>query len=365
MSLEKELTLRALGAEIVRTPTSAPSESEFSNIGVAKRLQRLIPHGVILNQYENIHNPEAHEFGTGPEIVEAITRPSASDRPTSGKVDCFIAGAGTGGTLTGTSRAVKKHNKDAVVVGIDPVRWNYDSVCCGLGTKSLSTHPRLEFRKAVSLHNLVVLMSWMDRTRVMLWKALGMSFSLFFVRLSANMSYRYDFLPPNLVRSMIDTWIKTTDEESWAAARQVMQFEGLLVGGSSGSILAGALRYLKSPEGYKNFGGVVGKNVVVIFPDGCVEHCFGRLTIEDTAKVTDVLFCMYAGYAIISPSLGLSIRSMLEGLPRLRRRSRKSWTTPRAAPQTVPPPHNFVVLATDLSFRRKPLSRNLWNDVAC
>jgi cystathionine beta-synthase len=140
MSLEKEVTLRALGAEIVRTPTSAPSESEFSNIGVAKKLQCLIPHGVILNQYENVNNPEAHEFGTGPEIIEAITRHSNPERPSSGKVDCFLAGAGTGGTLSGTSRALKKHNKDAVVVGVDPVRQNRASLFVVLGTKSLSPH---------------------------------------------------------------------------------------------------------------------------------------------------------------------------------------------------------------------------------
>lgn len=125
MSLEKEVTLRALGAEIVRTPTEAPSESEESNIGVAKRLQKIIPGGVVLDQYNNRHNPEAHEFGTGAEIVKQVVQAGVSsgegERKSSGKVDVFIAGAGTGGTLTGTSRAIKKHNPDAVVVAIDPV----------------------------------------------------------------------------------------------------------------------------------------------------------------------------------------------------------------------------------------------------
>lgn len=208
MSLEKEVTLRALGAEIVRTPTEAPSESPESNIGVAKRLRDIIPGGVVLDQYNNPNNPEAHEFGTGREIVEQVTTASttaSAGRTSSGKVDVFIAGAGTGGTLTGCSRAIKKHNPASLVVAIDPVsifsvfsdhfyfyffsysfpslfdffrsrqtstgRYLSFSICylplypalfCSpfispfplyvlLGTKSLSAPPRFEFRKAVSL----------------------------------------------------------------------------------------------------------------------------------------------------------------------------------------------------------------------
>lgn len=159
MSLEKEVTLRALGAEIVRTPTEAPSQSPESNIGVAAALQKLIPGGVVLDQYTNKHNPEAHEFGTGPEIVEQVTQAAATaTRPTSGKVDAFFAGAGTGGTLTGCSRAIKKHNPDAAIIAIDPVSIDLFLLhamawCTRVsGTKSLSAHPRLEFRKAVLQH---------------------------------------------------------------------------------------------------------------------------------------------------------------------------------------------------------------------
>ena len=68
-------------------------------------------------------SPLAHEYTTGPEIIEdVIATPSTSSRPSSGKVDAFVAGAGTGGTITGTSRALKEHNTECVVVGIDPVR---------------------------------------------------------------------------------------------------------------------------------------------------------------------------------------------------------------------------------------------------
>lgn len=128
MSLEKEVTLRALGAEIVRTPTEAPSQSEHSNLGVAMRLEKLIPHGVILNQYDNPNNPLAHEYGTGPEIIQAIaSTPSTSTRPSSLIVDAFFAGAGTGGTITGASRAFKRYNKSTEIVAIDPVSLYFPS----------------------------------------------------------------------------------------------------------------------------------------------------------------------------------------------------------------------------------------------
>lgn len=126
MSLEKEVTLRALGAEIVRTPTEAPSQSEESNLGVAKRLQKLIPHGVILDQYNNPNNPLAHEYGTAPEIINALaSTPSTPTRPSSLIADVFFAGAGTGGTISGASRAFKRHNASTHIVAIDPVSRLY------------------------------------------------------------------------------------------------------------------------------------------------------------------------------------------------------------------------------------------------
>lgn len=94
MSNEKVSVLRALGAEIVRTPTEAAWDAPESHIGVAKRLEKEIPNSIILDQYANPNNPAAHEFGTAEEIW----------RQTGGKVDVIIAGAGTGGTITGIAR---------------------------------------------------------------------------------------------------------------------------------------------------------------------------------------------------------------------------------------------------------------------
>jgi len=221
MSLEKEVTLRALGAEIVRTPTEAPSWSEESNLGVAKRLEKTIPGGIILNQYENPNNPLAHEFGTGPEIIHAIiSTPSTEERPSSGKVDCLVAGAGTGGTVTGLSRVIKReHNPECVIVGVDPV----GSILSGPSKDPVGGY---------------------------MVEGIG-----------------YDFVPDVLNYEKIDTWQKTTDDDAFGTARDIIRTEGLMVGGSSGSALAGALRYLKSTEGFEKFGGVRGKNVVVLLPD--------------------------------------------------------------------------------------------------
>ena len=101
MSQEKVSVLKALGSEIVRTPTDAASDSPESNIGVARRLEKEIPGAVILDQYGNENNPLAHEFGTAVEIVQQCQ--------TEGKgVDVFVAGAGTGGTVSGVARGLRK-----------------------------------------------------------------------------------------------------------------------------------------------------------------------------------------------------------------------------------------------------------------
>ncbi|KAF8074866.1 cystathionine beta-synthase [Lyophyllum atratum] len=227
MSLEKEAALRALGAEVIRTPTEAAWDSPESHIGVAQKLQREIPHAIILDQYRNVNNPLAHEYTTGPEIIEAVvSTPSTSARPSSGKVDVMIAGAGTGGTVTGISRAIKKtHNKDCVIVAVDP-------------KGSILALPD-DLNKSEEGVQYIV-------------EGIG-----------------YDFIPDVLSRDITDvnTWVKTSDDEAFAAVRVIMREEGLLVGGSSGSALAGALQWLHSDAGRK-VAEIEGMNVVVLLPDG-------------------------------------------------------------------------------------------------
>jgi len=118
MSKEKERTMQALGATIIRTPTEAAHDSPDSNIGKAKQLIQEIPNAVMLDQYTSKHNPDAHYYTTAPEIIDALAAPSPF--ATTNKVDLLIAGAGTGGTISGLSRRVKEHNPDAVVLGVDP-----------------------------------------------------------------------------------------------------------------------------------------------------------------------------------------------------------------------------------------------------
>uniref|UniRef100_A0A8C8CIR6 Cystathionine beta-synthase n=1 Tax=Oncorhynchus tshawytscha TaxID=74940 RepID=A0A8C8CIR6_ONCTS len=110
MSMEKVDVLRALGAEIVRTPTSARFDSPESHVGVAWRLKNEIPNSHILDQYRNPSNPLAHYDTTAEEILEQCD----------GKVDMLVAGAGTGGTITGIARKLKERCPNIQIIGVDP-----------------------------------------------------------------------------------------------------------------------------------------------------------------------------------------------------------------------------------------------------
>lgn len=227
MSLEKEALLRALGAQVIRTPDEEPWDSPRSHIGVACRLQREIEHGIILDQYRNINNPLAHEYTTGPEIIASVvSTPSTRTRPSSMKVDAFVAGAGTGGTVTGVSRALKKtHNADCIVVGIDPI----GSILALPNSLNIDGEGKPYVVEGIG----------------------------------------YDFIPDVLSRDVPDVnhWVKTSDEDAFKAVQALMRKEGLLVGGSSGSALSGALAWFETEQGRK-VGGTEGLNVVVLLPDG-------------------------------------------------------------------------------------------------
>lgn len=207
MSAEKVSVLRALGATIIRTPTQAAWDSPESHISVARGLEREMPNAHILDQYGNRDNPLAHEHGTAEEIWEQ----------TGGRLDAVVAGAGTGGTVTGLARGIKKHDGRVRVVAADP-------------------------------HGSILALP----------DALN--------REHANEPYKvegigYDFVPDVLDRGLVDKWYKTDDRESFALTRRLIAEEGLLVGGSSGSALAAALRAVA------DFGLTRGHVVVVVLPD--------------------------------------------------------------------------------------------------
>jgi len=180
MSDEKVALLRAYGAEVVVCPTAVPPEHPDSYYSVADRLTRETPNAYRPNQYYNLANPAEHERSTGPEIW----------RQTGGRVTHFVAGVGTGGTITGVARALKAKNRDIQIIGADPE----GSVFSG-GTG-----------------------------RPYLVEGVG-----------------EDFWPPTYDPSVVDRTVMVTDAESFAAARRVTREEGLLIGGSGGTAVHAAL----------------------------------------------------------------------------------------------------------------------------
>ncbi|PWA03617.1 hypothetical protein BB558_000262 [Smittium angustum] len=203
MSQEKVDVLKALGAEIIRTPTEAAWDAPESHIGVAKRLNREIPNSVILNQYDNPYNPIAHYDTTAEEILAACDN----------RVDMLVAGAGTGGTITGISKKIKEKCPNCIVVGVDPVG-------------SILARPE-------SLN-----------TEISSYQVEGIG---------------YDFIPKSLDLGLVDCWIKSEDKPSFQMARRLIREEGLLCGGSSGTAVYAALQAAR----------VLGPNqrCVVILPD--------------------------------------------------------------------------------------------------
>jgi cystathionine beta-synthase len=199
MSQEKQVVLEALGAEIIRTPTEAAWDSPESHIGVARRLRQVIPNSHILDQYANESNPRAHEEGTAAEILEQCE----------GKLDVLVMTAGTGGTITGVARGIKRVLPHVQIVGVDPE----GSILAGPG----------EIRS---------------------YKVEGIG---------------YDFIPDVLDRSLVDRWVKSNDSDSFRVARRLIRQEGLLCGGSSGAAAWAAMAVAREMS--------PGQRVVVILPD--------------------------------------------------------------------------------------------------
>jgi cystathionine beta-synthase len=184
MSADKVRLLKAYGAEVVITATNVPPDSPDSYNGVADRLAREIPGAWRPNQFANLANPEVHFRTTGYEIWEQ----------TEGRITAFVAGAGTGGTLSGVARYLKEQNPDIKIIGADPE----GSILSGDSPKP--------------------------------WKVEGIG---------------EDFVPKTLNSQLVDEWVRISDAESFHIARQLARREGMLLGGSSGTAVAAALRYAR------------------------------------------------------------------------------------------------------------------------
>ncbi len=210
-SQEKIDVLRALGAEVIVCPTNVAPDDPRSYYSVARRLAEEIPNSFYVNQYDNPANPEAHYRTTGPELWEQ----------TEGRITHFIAGAGTGGTISGTSRYLKERNPAIKTIGVDP----YGSVYY----KYWHTG---EF----------------DPAEIYPYITEGVG---------------EDILAGNMDFDLVDDYVRVTDKESMLMTRRLAREEGLFVGGSSGMAVAGALQWLRAHQEELSPESVV----VVLLPD--------------------------------------------------------------------------------------------------
>jgi cystathionine beta-synthase len=199
MSEEKRRLIRAFGAELVLAPTELAHDHPDNYIEVAKRIARERPNAHMLNQYENPGNPEAHYLTTGPEIWEQ----------TGGKLDYFVCGMGTGGTITGTSKFLKEQNPAIKIIGADPV----GSIFSG------------------------------GEAGQYLVEGIG-----------------YDFWPGVFEPKLVDEMFTISDKESFAEVRRLAKEEGMLAGGSTGTVIASTRKLLQKYD-------LKGKTIVLMCHD--------------------------------------------------------------------------------------------------
>lgn len=204
-SKEKIDNLRAFGAKVVVCPTNVEPEDPRSYYSVSKRLSETIPNSYYVNQYENLWNRETHFHTTGPEIF----------KQTNGEFDVFMAGVGTGGTISGTAEYLKSVMPNVKVVGID---------CEG----SIVAH-YAKTGEMIPAHSYVL-------------EGLG-----------------EDFIPGNYNFDVIDDWVMIGDKESFLMTRRLLTKQGIYAGGSSGGAVVGAIKYAKTLT--------EPKKILVILPD--------------------------------------------------------------------------------------------------
>lgn len=212
VSQEKQDALKAYGAEIIVTPTSAPPDSPEHYVNMAKRLAKEIPNSFRIDQYDNLKNPEAHYMTTGPEIWEQ----------SNGKVDYFIASSSTGGTISGVGRYLKEKNPNVKVVMPDPIGSIYYAY---FKTGKIPKEGHCTYRL----------------------EGIG----------EDHLAKAMDF-------SIVDDILQVTDKDAFAVGRLLARKEGILAGGSSGANVWAALeiaKTLKEPA-----------TIVTVLPDHGIKY---------------------------------------------------------------------------------------------
>ena len=204
-SREKINLLKALGAEVIVCPTNVEPEDPRSYYSVAKKLASEIPNAFYPNQYENPQNPAAHYATTGPEIW----------KDTEGKITHFVAGMGTGGTISGVGKYLKEKNPKVKILGADPVGSLY--------------YEKIKFNRIGKAHPYVV-------------EGVG-----------------EDIFPGTMNLKIVDDVMQTPDKDCFVTTRRLAKLEGLLTGGSGGSAVWAALQFAKKLTA-KDF-------MVVLLPD--------------------------------------------------------------------------------------------------
>jgi cystathionine beta-synthase len=264
MSNEKILLLRAYGAKVVITPTAVEPDDPRSYYEVAKKFARETPNAILANQYHNPDNPKTHELTTGPELWEQ----------TDGRVTDVIIGMGTGGTISGVGRYLKSKNSNIKIVGVDIEGSILTEIWQNKGKIPEGAYPKT-------------------------YKVEGIG---------------EDFLPSATDLSVVDWIERAGDRESFLWARQLVRQEGIFAGGSSGSAIAGAIKYCRRLS--------ADRLPVVILPDSGSRYLskfyddkwmreFGFLSMEFGETELGDLLIAKPDKTLYTAQLGDSIRKVV------------------------------------------------------